>query len=149
MAWTLHFAHTEQRRSCARHKDTQRWWCQLRVRQLHPGEKGIDAHWAIDSWLGPIRSLDVSQNRKISFHCWESNPQFHVKSFISFKTLFFPHHTLQPLRRHRTRNDCASCPRLLYITLWEINCNIDRKKATCNAAKFRNLYIVKQNKMNI
>jgi len=40
-------------------------------------------------------------------------------------------------------------PRLLYITLWEINCNIDRKKASCNAAKFRNLYIVKQNKMNI
>jgi len=24
MAWTLHFAHTEQRRPCARHKDTQR-----------------------------------------------------------------------------------------------------------------------------
>ena len=40
-------------------------------------------------------------------------------------------------------------PRLLYITLWEIKCNIGRKKASCNAAKFRNLYIVKQNKMNI
>jgi hypothetical protein len=40
-------------------------------------------------------------------------------------------------------------PRLLYITLWEINCNIGRKKASCNAAKFRNFCIVKQNKMNI
>jgi len=39
-------------------------------------------------------------------------------------------------------------PRLLYIRLWETKCNIDRKKASCNAAKFRNLYIAKQNKMN-
>jgi len=109
MAWTLHFAHARDDpvHDMKTHRDDGG---QFKARPLYPGEKGIEAHWAADGWLGPSRSLDASQKRKINFHCRESNPWFHVRSFISFKTLCFPHHTLQPLRRHRTRNDCASCP---------------------------------------